>query len=281
MSPDGRSSSSVWKRFRADQRAAASATCRAGCIPRRRRDEPAGAGCCGTIDFAVEPGESVGLVGAQRLGQVDAAEDPRRGHVPLRRQGRRRRPHRGADRGAGRHPPGAHRPREHLPHGTLLGLPASRSADRFDEIVEFAELEDAIDRQVKFYSSGMQMRLGFGVAAFLEPDVLLVDEVLAVGDASFQQRCLDRMREVLSRHDARVRLPRPRRGRDDVPERCGCTTASWRARDHARSARRVSPVGGGGRPGDEHFAGGVAVPKAVMRSADGGPFPQSQGPLEV
>jgi len=64
--------------------------------------------------------------------------------------------------------------------------------------VEFAQLEVAIDRQVKFYSTGMQMRLGFAVAAFLEPDVLVVDEVLAVGDANFQQRCLDRMRQVLA-----------------------------------------------------------------------------------
>ena len=69
--------------------------------------------------------------------------------------------------------------------------------DRFDDIIDFAEMPEAVDRQVKFYSSGMQMRLGFAVAAFLEPNVLLIDEVLAVGDASFQQKCLDRMRHVL------------------------------------------------------------------------------------
>ena len=71
-------------------------------------------------------------------------------------------------------------------------------ADRFDEIVDFAEIEDAIDRQVKFYSSGMKVRLGFAVAAFLEPAILIVDEVLAVGDSSFQQKCLERMRHVLA-----------------------------------------------------------------------------------
>ena len=81
--------------------------------------------------------------------------------------------------------------------GTLMGLKRKEITARFDEIVEFAALESAVDRQVKFYSSGMQMRLGFAVAAYLEPDVLLVDEVLAVGDASFQQRCLERMRQVL------------------------------------------------------------------------------------
>ncbi len=83
-------------------------------------------------------------------------------------------------------------------YGTLLGLKRADIVRQFDEIVAFGELEGAIDRQVKFYSSGMGMRLGFSVAAFLEPDVLLVDEVLAVGDASFQQRCLAKMRDVLN-----------------------------------------------------------------------------------
>ena len=82
--------------------------------------------------------------------------------------------------------------------GSLLGLKRADIRSRFDDIVAFAELGDAIDRQVKFYSSGMGMRLGFAVAAFLEPDIMVVDEVLAVGDASFQQRCLDRMREVMA-----------------------------------------------------------------------------------
>jgi ABC-type polysaccharide/polyol phosphate transport system ATPase subunit len=82
-------------------------------------------------------------------------------------------------------------------YGTLLGLSRRQIGAKFDEIVAFAELEDAVERQVKFYSSGMKMRLGFAVAAFLEPSILIVDEVLAVGDTSFQQKCLDRMREVI------------------------------------------------------------------------------------
>ncbi len=82
--------------------------------------------------------------------------------------------------------------------GSIMGLKRREVAKRFDEIVAFAELENAVDRQVKYYSTGMQMRLGFAVAAHLQPDILLVDEVLAVGDASFQQRCLDRIRAVLA-----------------------------------------------------------------------------------
>jgi ABC-type sulfate/molybdate transport systems ATPase subunit len=82
-------------------------------------------------------------------------------------------------------------------YGNLLGFSRKQVMQRFDEIVAFAEIEDAVDRQVKFYSSGMKVRLGFAVAAFLEPSILIVDEVLAVGDSSFQQKCLDRMRHVL------------------------------------------------------------------------------------
>jgi ABC-2 type transport system ATP-binding protein len=79
-------------------------------------------------------------------------------------------------------------------NGSLLGLPRSEIEKRFDAIVAFAELEDFIDNQVKFYSSGMYVRLGFAVAINVEPDVLLVDEVLAVGDASFQRKCLDEIK---------------------------------------------------------------------------------------
>jgi len=80
-------------------------------------------------------------------------------------------------------------------NGSLLGLPRSEIEKRFDDIVAFAELEDFIDNQVKFYSSGMYVRLGFAVAVNVEPDVLLVDEVLAVGDAAFQRKCLDHVKK--------------------------------------------------------------------------------------
>ena len=83
-------------------------------------------------------------------------------------------------------------------YGALLGFSKAEMKRRFDELVGWADLEFAIDRQVKFYSSGMSMRLGFAVAVFLDPAILLVDEVLAVGDAQFQQRCLDRLRTATS-----------------------------------------------------------------------------------
>jgi ABC-2 type transport system ATP-binding protein len=94
--------------------------------------------------------------------------------------------------GAGFHPELTGRENVYL-NASFLGL-SRRETDRvFDDIVAFAELEDFMDNQVKFYSSGMLVRLGFAVAVHVDPEVLLIDEVLAVGDESFQRRCLDRV----------------------------------------------------------------------------------------
>src|SRR5208283_5440244 len=79
---------------------------------------------------------------------------------------------------------------------SILGMRRSEIGSKFDEIVAFAEVEKFIDTPVKFYSSGMYVRLAFAVAAHLEPEILIVDEVLAVGDAEFQKKCLGKMDEV-------------------------------------------------------------------------------------
>lgn len=150
------------------------------------------------VSVDVAPGDSLALIGANGSGKstllkiLGGVMDP---HAGLIATGGRL----GAliEVRAGIHPDLTGR-ENILLAGTLLGLRRREVARKFDEIAAFAELESAIDRQVKFYSLGMQMRLGFAVAVFLEPDILLVDEVLAVGDAQFQQRCLDRMRAVLA-----------------------------------------------------------------------------------
>jgi ABC-2 type transport system ATP-binding protein len=80
-------------------------------------------------------------------------------------------------------------------NGAILGMSRRELAQRFDEIVGFAELDRFIDTQVRFYSSGMYIRLGFAIAVNVDPDILLVDEVLAVGDESFQRKCLDRVEQ--------------------------------------------------------------------------------------
>ena len=100
--------------------------------------------------------------------------------------------------GAGFHPEISGRENVFI-NGMMLGLTKREIAARFDEIVRFAELEDFIDAPVKTYSSGMYMRLGFSVAIHVDPDVLLVDEVLAVGDESFTHKCLDKFAEFRRR----------------------------------------------------------------------------------
>jgi ABC-2 type transport system ATP-binding protein len=96
--------------------------------------------------------------------------------------------------GAGFHPELTGRENVYL-NASILGLSREETDRRFDDIVGFAELPDFIDTQVKFYSSGMYVRLGFAVAVHVDPAILLVDEVLAVGDESFQRKCLNRIRE--------------------------------------------------------------------------------------
>jgi ABC-2 type transport system ATP-binding protein len=189
----------VWKRFRADRgrrlmrdhvgRASQRITGRSGPNPWRW--------ALREIDFKAEPGESIGFIGANGAGKstllkiVSGVMFPHTGRVDV--EGRI-----GAllEVASGIHPELTGRENINV-FGTLIGLTRPEVASKFDEIVAFAELENAIDRQVKFYSSGMRTRLGFSIAAFLEPEVLVVDEVLAVGDQLFQQKCLDRMRAVL------------------------------------------------------------------------------------
>jgi ABC-type polysaccharide/polyol phosphate transport system ATPase subunit len=185
--------SHVWKRFRADR---GRKLARDQLRRLRRREDTDWRWVLKDIDFTVEPGDAVGIVGVNGSGKstllkiVSGVMFPHSGLVETR--GRI-----GAliEVMSGISPELTGRENV-LVYGTLLGLSRKQIADRFDQIVGFAEIEDAIDRQVKFYSSGMKMRIGFSIAAFLEPSILVVDEVLAVGDSSFQQKCLNRMREV-------------------------------------------------------------------------------------
>jgi lipopolysaccharide transport system ATP-binding protein len=89
-------------------------------------------------------------------------------------------------------------------NGAILGMKRSEIARKFDDIVAFAEVEKFLDTPVKYYSSGMYVRLAFSVAAHMEPDILIVDEVLAVGDAEFQKKCLGKMREITQQKDRTI-----------------------------------------------------------------------------
>jgi ABC-type polysaccharide/polyol phosphate transport system ATPase subunit len=151
------------------------------------------------LNLKVDPGETVGIIGRNGAGKTTL----------LRLLAGVSRPTEGRLRIVGRIAPlisvgvGFHQEmsgRENVyVNGMLLGLTKAEVEERFDDIVEFAELEEFIDTPVKFYSSGMFMRLGFSVAVHVDPQVLLVDEVLAVGDIAFQLKCLDRMRGLQQR----------------------------------------------------------------------------------
>jgi ABC-2 type transport system ATP-binding protein len=97
--------------------------------------------------------------------------------------------------GAGFHPDLTGRENVYL-NGVILGMTEQETADRFDEIVEFSEIGKFIDTEVKFYSSGMFLRLAFSVAVHTKPDVFLIDEILSVGDEPFQKKCLARIQEL-------------------------------------------------------------------------------------
>ena len=158
----------------------------------------------------------------QRRRQEHAAEDPLPHHRADDAACARVRGRVGsAARGRHRLPPGADRAREHLPQRRHpRHAPRARSARKFDEIVEFAEVERFIDTPVKRYSSGMYLRLAFAVAAHLEPEILIVDEVLAVGDAAFQKKCLgqDGRGDARGAHRA-LRQPQHGRRGEPLPQR--------------------------------------------------------------
>lgn len=147
------------------------------------------------VSFAVDPGGAIGIVGENGSGKSTMLKvlagilRPERGSVAV-----------GGkiasliELGAGFHPEFSGRDNVFM-NASIFGLSRRETAARFDDIVAFAELERFIDSPVKTYSSGMQARLGFSVAVHVDPDVLLLDEVLAVGDAAFQRKCIGRILE--------------------------------------------------------------------------------------
>ena len=146
--------------------------------------------------FRIAPGESLGLIGPNGSGKTTTLKllsritQPTRGqiHVPGKVSAL-------IEVGAGFHPELTGRENIYL-NGAILGLRRQEITQKLEAIIAFSELERFIDTPVKRYSSGMYVRLGFAIAAHVEPDILLVDEVLAVGDAAFRQKCIARMEEL-------------------------------------------------------------------------------------
>ncbi len=167
-------------------------------------------------------------------------------------------------------------------YGTVLGMGREKIRKEFDDIVEFAGVGDAIDRAVKFYSSGMQVRLGFAIAAFLEPDILLVDEVLSVGDANFQQKCLNRIGEIVQRGTTLLYV-----SHDLASVEASCDRAVWLANAEVRAAGPTKEVLALYRASLKENAasitgnqGMVDVLKVEVQAADGGAL-RSGEPVDV
>ena len=148
------------------------------------------------VSFEIEQGEAVGIIGRNGAGKstllklLSRITEPSTGQIEL--EGRVASL---LEVGTGFHPELTGRENIFL-NGAVLGMTRAEIKRKFDEIVAFAEVEKFLDTPVKHYSSGMYMRLAFGVAAHLEPEILVVDEVLAVGDAAFQKKCLGKMQDV-------------------------------------------------------------------------------------
>jgi lipopolysaccharide transport system ATP-binding protein len=148
------------------------------------------------IDFDIYPGEVVGIIGRNGAGKstllkvLSRVVQPTTGEAILRGRVASL-----LEVGTGFHPELTGRENIFM-SGAVLGMKRTEIKDKFDEIVEFSEVEKFLDIPVKHYSSGMYVRLAFAVVAHLEPEILIIDEVLAVGDASFQKKCLGKMEDV-------------------------------------------------------------------------------------
>lgn len=148
------------------------------------------------VSFHVEAGETIGIIGKNGAGKstllkvLSKITPPTSGKIICRGRIASL-----LEVGTGFHPELSGRENVFL-NGNILGMKRSEIQQHFDEIVDFADVEKFIDTPLKHYSSGMQLRLAFAVAAFLKPEILIIDEVLAVGDAEFQKKCIGKMDEV-------------------------------------------------------------------------------------
>jgi homopolymeric O-antigen transport system ATP-binding protein len=165
-------------------------------LKRSRTADPGEHWALEDVSFRIEPGEVLGIIGRNGAGKstllkiLSRITEPTAGRVEIRGRVASL-----LEVGTGFHPELSGRENVQL-NGAILGMRRAEIVRKFDEIVAFAEVEKFIDTPVKFYSSGMYLRLAFAVAAHFESEILVVDEVLAVGDQAFQQRCLGKMGEA-------------------------------------------------------------------------------------
>ena len=232
------------------------------------------------VSFSVQPGEVVGVIGRNGAGKstllkiLSRITEPTRGRVTLRGRVASL-----LEVGTGFHPDLTGRENIFL-NGAILGMSRLEIRAKFDEIVAFAEVEKFIDTPVKRYSSGMYVRLAFAVAAHLEPEILIVDEVLAVGDAQFQRKCIGKIKDVTRGHGRTVLL---------VSHNIGtvanlCTRVLWLERGLVRTfgpaddaaesyLRQFSPehslaFATAGLPRDPRHLGGLSINRVELNNGE-------------
>jgi lipopolysaccharide transport system ATP-binding protein len=228
------------------------------------------------VSFKVERGEALGIIGQNGAGKSTTLKlltkilKPTRGSCHVR--GRV-----GAliEIAAGFHPDLTGRENVFL-QGAIMGMRREEIRRHFDEIVEFAQLAEFIDTPVKRYSSGMNARLGFAIAAHLEPDVLLIDEVLAVGDFSFQQKCYERLREFRRKGSAIAFVSHNMQAVASLCERGLLLRPNATPILDDIAVVTAAYAGGGALPLDPR----VVLHQAALTLADGSPLPTAIAPGE-
>ena len=228
------------------------------------------------ISFAVQPGERIGIIGRNGAGKstllkiLSRITAPTKGRIELRGRVASL-----LEVGTGFHPELTGRENIFM-NGSLMGMNKREILSKFDEIVDFAEVEQFIDTPVKRYSSGMYVRLAFAVAAHLEPEILLVDEVLAVGDAQFQKKCLGKMEDVAHSSGRTILfVSHSMAAIENLCNRCvmlskGTLVAqgetSMVLRQYAQTSQSTQPIG---ERNDRKGDGKVRLNSFSMRTSDG------------
>jgi homopolymeric O-antigen transport system ATP-binding protein len=221
------------------------------------------------VNFQVERGEAFGIIGHNGAGKSTLLKHlcgilvPTSGELVVK--GRLSAL---IEVGAGFHPDLTGRDNIYL-NGTILGMTRAEIRSKFDAIVEFSELADFLDTPVKRYSSGMYARLGFAVAAHVEPDVLVVDEVLSVGDFVFQKKSVEKMRQVMKRGTTVVFVSHNLRAVADLCQRGmlldhGTVSAIGPATEVIKTYMERGTAGAGGDPDKE-----VYVSRVTLRDGTG------------
>ncbi len=245
------------------------------------------------VSFELQQGQSLALIGPNGAGKSTILKllakitQPTSGNVEVNGKLSAL-----IELGAGFHPDLTGRENIYL-NGTILGLPRQEIQRRFDEIVSFAEIEEFIDTPVKRYSSGMTVRLGFAVASCIEPDILLVDEVLAVGDASFRLKCIERIKKLLAQgtslifvsHDMGLVRAVCERGihiEHGQVQHAGTTGQVIDLYNRSLEKRRTEKLRQGDQAADA-YGGGAEITRIEVLDATGRPLTETYGnqPAEV